>query len=70
MQLLLALALAATLGVQGRANANVSMAAEGRVVAVVWSASTAGGETDIYTSVSRDGGETFASPSRVNSGTS
>ena len=55
-----------SLGVRGRANANASMAADGRFVAVVWSASTAQGVTDIYAAVSRDAGATFSAPVRVN----
>jgi hypothetical protein len=33
----------------------------------VWSASAPGGATDIFASTSRDGGETFSKPARVNS---
>jgi hypothetical protein len=53
------------LAVPGRANATPSIAARGRVVVVVWSAS-ARGATDIYAAVSRDAGSTFAPPVRVN----
>lgn len=56
-----------SIGVNGRANANVSMAAAGRFVAAVWSASTEAGVTDIYAAVSRDTGATFSPPTRVNS---
>ena len=56
-----------TLAVPGRSNANVSMAADGSLIAVVWSAATAAGETDIYAATSRDSGATFFSPTRVNS---
>ncbi len=56
-----------TLAVPGRSNANVSMAADGSLIAVVWSAATAAGETDIYAATSRDSGATFSSPTRVNS---
>ena len=58
---------ATTLAVAGRANANVSLVADGSFVAAVWSGSTAEGMTDIFTSVSRDGGLTFGAPTRVNS---
>jgi hypothetical protein len=54
-----------TLGVPGRANANVSLAADGEFIAAAWSASEAGGSMDIYLSVS-DNGETFSPPVRVN----
>ena len=70
MTFLIALALAlgtTTLTVPGRTSSNVSMAADGRSVAVVWSASAEGGSTDIYSAFSRDGGATFSSPTRVNS---
>jgi len=53
------------LAVAGRANATPSIAANGRVVVVAWSAS-ARGATDIYAATSRDGGSTFTSPVRVN----
>ncbi|MGC4083343.1 MAG: sialidase family protein [Vicinamibacterales bacterium] len=56
-----------TLGVAGRANANVSLAANGSFVTAVWSAAAAGGDTDIFAATSRDGGRTFAAPVRVNS---
>jgi hypothetical protein len=56
-----------TLGVPGRANGNVSMAARGSFVVVAWSASTADGtSTDVYAAVSRDGGQTFSVPARIN----
>lgn len=55
-----------TLGVAGRANANVSLAAQGRFVQAVWSAALAGGDTDIFAATSRDGGQTFSAPVRVN----
>ncbi len=53
------------LAVEGRSNAAVSVAAFGHTVAAVWTAST---ETvsDIYFSVSTDGGATFGAPVRVN----
>jgi hypothetical protein len=56
-----------TLAVAGRANANVSLVADGSFVAAVWSGSTADGMTDIFASASRDGGVTFSAPVRVNS---
>jgi hypothetical protein len=55
-----------TLAVADRTNANVSLAANGIVVAAVWAASQQSGSTDIYTAVSRDGGTTFGQPVRVN----
>src|SRR4051794_9796938 len=67
MELLTTLALAVTLTVPARTSANVSLAAEGRTVVATWSASTPKGETDIYASVSADGGTTFGAPVRVNS---
>jgi hypothetical protein len=57
----------ATLGVPDRISANVSLASRGPFVAAVWSASASSGETDIYAAVSRDAGETFGVPARVNS---
>ena len=54
-----------TLAVPGRANANVSLAADGEFIAAAWSASEAGGSMDIYLSIS-DNGETFSPPVRVN----
>jgi hypothetical protein len=53
------------LAVPGRSNAAVSVAAFGRTVAAVWTAST-DHVSDIYISVSSDGGATFGAPSRVN----
>lgn len=67
MDVLTALTLAVTLGVPGRSNANVSIAARDAFVAVVWSASAPGGSTDIYAAISRDSGGTFTPPARVNS---
>src|SRR5262249_36090512 len=55
-----------TLALADRTNANVSLAANGTVVAAVWAASQPSGSTDIYTAVSRDGGATFGQPVRVN----
>ncbi|MES1254379.1 MAG: sialidase family protein [Acidobacteriota bacterium] len=54
-----------TLGIPGRTNANVSIAAHGDVVAVVWGAATADGATDIEAAVSQDGGRSFNAPVRV-----
>jgi len=56
-----------TLGVAGRASTNVSMAAEGSFVALVWAASAEDGTTDIYAAVSRDRGATLSKEIRVNS---
>ncbi len=56
-----------TLAVAGRANAHVSLAADGQFVAAVWAASAAAGDTDIFSATSRDGGKTFSAPTRVNS---
>ncbi|MFN7985080.1 MAG: sialidase family protein [Vicinamibacterales bacterium] len=56
-----------TLAVPGRANANVSMAVSGSFVAAVWSASAPAGDTDVFAATSRDGGQTFSAPVRVNS---
>ena len=55
-----------TLAVPGRSNAAPSIAADGEFVAIAWSASLPGGATDIFLAVSRDGGQTFGSPVRVN----
>ena len=52
-------------GVEGRANAEPSIAARGDVVAVVWAA-TKNGATDVFSAVSADSGRTFAAPVRVN----
>jgi hypothetical protein len=57
----------ATLAVTGRSNANVSLAASGAFVVGVWSASVPSGVTDIFSAVSRDRGDTFSPPIRVNS---
>ena len=58
---------ATTLGVPGRANANVSLAAAGDFVAAIWSASEPGGSMDVYLAASANGGESFSRPVRVNS---
>src|SRR5262249_8628178 len=55
-----------TLAVADRTNANVSLAANGDVVAAVWAASQQSGSTDIYAALSRDRGATFGPPVRVN----
>jgi hypothetical protein len=55
-----------TLAVPQRANANVSIAADGAFVAAAWGASEASGATDIFSAVSIDGGRTFGAPVRVN----
>jgi hypothetical protein len=55
-----------TLAVPDRANANVSIAAEGRFVAIAWSASQSSGATDIFSAVSADAGRSFAAPVQVN----
>jgi hypothetical protein len=54
-----------TLAVSGRTNAAASVAALGQTVAAVWTASV-DSTSDIYISVSRDGGKTFDAPARVN----
>jgi hypothetical protein len=53
------------LAVDGRTNANASVASRDSMVAVAWSAATAK-VTDVFAAVSRDGGQTFSAPSRVN----
>ena len=53
------------LSVPGRANSAASVAAFGQVVAATWTAST-DDSSDIYISVSTDGGATFGAPVRVN----
>lgn len=55
-----------TLGVQGRANATPWVAADGRLVAIVWGVAVAEKRSDVLLAVSRDGGATFAAPVRVN----
>ncbi len=56
-----------TLGVPGRTNAHVSLAAEGEFVVAAWAASLPSGVTDVFVAVSRDAGLTFGTPTRVNS---
>ena len=53
------------LAVAGRANAHVTLAADGDRVGAAWAATGAEG-TDIYAAVSADGGRTFGRPVRVN----
>src|SRR5215510_11094107 len=52
------------IAVKDRANAYSSLAASGPFAAIAWGA-TAKESTDIYVAVSRDGGRTFAAPTRV-----
>ena len=53
------------LAVAGRSNSAASVAAFGQIVAAAWTAST-DDSSDIYMSVSTDGGATFGAPVRVN----
>ena len=53
------------LSVAGRSNTAASVAAFGQTVAAVWTAST-DDTSDVYISVSTDGGVTFSAPARVN----
>src|SRR5687768_8106384 len=53
------------LSVDGRSNANPSIAAAGAFVAVTWVASAEGAGADVYAAVSADAGRTFARPVRV-----
>jgi hypothetical protein len=66
MGFFIALAMTTTLAVHGRANATPSVASMGDFTAVVWGASLPSGATDVFVSVSRDGGRTFGGPIRVN----
>jgi hypothetical protein len=54
------------LAVPQRANSSVSLASNGSFVVATWSARLAGGQEDIYVATSRDGGQTFPAPVRVN----
>jgi len=54
------------LSVSDRRNATPTIAADGQFVAVAWGGAQAGGATDVFTAVSRDGGRTFGAPVRVN----
>jgi hypothetical protein len=56
---------AVELAVSGRSNANASIAASRSFVAIAWGARVEGGPPDVYVAVSRDGGRTFGSPTRV-----
>jgi hypothetical protein len=47
------------LGVKGRGNATPTIAADGSFVAVAWGGAEPSGVTDVFASVSRDGGRTF-----------
>lgn len=51
--------------VAGRSNAYPSITASSSFVALSWGATTAEGATNVYTAVSRTGGESFAAPVRV-----
>lgn len=55
-----------SLAVAGRSNATPWIAASGRFVAVAWGASAADGATDVFMATSRDGGQSFSDPKRVN----
>lgn len=59
-------AVGGTLGVQGRANGTPWVAADGRLVAIVWGVAVAEKRSDVLLAVSRDGGATFTAPVRVN----
>jgi len=54
------------LGVAGSANAHPTVSARGSFVAVAWGVTAPGKGTDVYVSVSRDGGATFGAPGRAN----
>jgi hypothetical protein len=56
---------AVELSVEGRSNAHVTLAAEGRRVAAAWIASSDAG-ADVFAAVSDDGGRRFGAPVRVN----
>jgi hypothetical protein len=58
-------AAAAALSVDGRSNAHVSLASDGRRLAAAWVAST-DGAADVYAALSEDGGRRFGPPVRVN----
>lgn len=55
------------LHVEGRRSAFASVAANGGFVAVAWGATDAGGLTDVFVAVSRDGALTFGPPVRASS---
>lgn len=54
------------LGVKGHANATPWIAAKDNFVAVAWGATTPAGDADVYIAVSRDAGQSFGAPVRVN----
>src|SRR5262245_42985597 len=55
-----------TLAVPGATNSTPAIAAFGRSVAVVWTATAKNGPTNVYIATSADGGATFSAPRRVN----
>src|SRR5256885_7734823 len=64
---LLALSLGATtISVPGRTSTDVSVAAGGELVAIVWAASAPSGPTDIFAATSSNAGRIFGAPVRVN----
>jgi hypothetical protein len=63
-------AAAPEIAVAGRTNANPSLAANGRFVALAWGAAAKDGVTDIYVAVSRDAGSTFSAPIPASTATS
>lgn len=54
-----------TLAVPGASSSTPSLAASGRTVAAIWTA-TKEGSTNLYLAISNDGGATFSAPRRVN----
>jgi hypothetical protein len=54
------------LEVRGRVNEHVSLASDGQLVIAAWAASQSERGTDVYAAASRDGGQSFAEPVRVN----
>src|SRR3954469_21319995 len=56
----------ADVAVKERTNAYASIAASGKFVALAWGASATNGSTDVYLAASRDGGQVFGAPRRVN----
>jgi hypothetical protein len=63
-------AAAPEIAIAGRTNANPSLAANGRFVALAWGAAGKDGVTDIYVTVSRDAGNTFTAPVQASNATS
>lgn len=55
------------LGVPDRSNAYASIATSGRFAAIAWGATASTGITDVYLATSTDSGQSFGSPTRVNS---